>query len=421
MPYCVKALNAAAGIMITASHNPPEDNGYKLFARDGAQIIPPDDEIVERYARSVGPATLADRSTPGHEIVATSLLDEYRSHFLERFRVDGGSELRITYTPLHGVGGETMMNLFADAGYAHVTPVAAQFKPDGSFPTLPFPNPEEPGALDLAIQTADASNSTLIVANDPDADRLGAAAKTNDGWHLLRGDEIGWLLASALLDEISAAKQMVATTIVSSTMLEKMANASGVPFATTLTGFKWIARAAGEGVLGFGYEEALGFAVDARVADKDGLSAALALARLAHELSLKGHTVLNRLDELETRFGVHATSQLALRVTGPQGPALIQRVVAELGATPPTMLGMLDVREVIDLNEGWRGLLPTEGLQFGLGEWGRVIVRPSGTEPKVKAYIEVTPPQEGSLAHQRARGTELVDCVRADLSSLLRF
>ena len=421
VPYCVKALNAAAGIMITASHNPPEDNGYKLFARDGAQVIPPDDEIVERYARSAGPATLADRSTPGHEIVATSLLDEYRSHFLERFRVDGGSELRITYTPLHGVGGETMMNLFADAGYAHVTPVAAQFKPDGSFPTLPFPNPEEPGALDLAIQTADASNSTLIVANDPDADRLGAAAKTNDGWHLLRGDEIGWLLASALLDEISTAKQMVATTIVSSTMLEKMANASGVPFATTLTGFKWIARAAGEGVLGFGYEEALGFAVDARVADKDGLSAALALARLAHELSLKGHTVLNRLDELETRFGVHATSQLALRVTGPQGPALIQRVVAELGATPPTMLGMLDVREVIDLNEGWRGLLPTEGLLFGLGEWGRVIVRPSGTEPKVKAYIEVTPPQEGSLAHQRARGTELVDCVRADLSSLLRF
>jgi phosphomannomutase len=421
VPYCVKALNAAAGIMITASHNPPEDNGYKLFARDGAQVIPPDDEIVERYARSAGPATLADRSTPGHEIVATSLLDEYRSHFLERFRVDGGSGLRITYTPLHGVGGETMMNLFADAGYAHVTPVAAQFKPDGSFPTLPFPNPEEPGALDLAIQTADASNSTLIVANDPDADRLGAAAKTNDGWHLLRGDEIGWLLASALLDEISTAKQMVATTIVSSTMLEKMANASGVPFATTLTGFKWIARAAGEGVLGFGYEEALGFAVDARVADKDGLSAALALARLAHELSLKGHTVLNRLDELETRFGVHATSQLALRVTGPQGPALIQRVVAELGATPPTMLGMLDVREVIDLNEGWRGLLPTEGLLFGLGEWGRVIVRPSGTEPKVKAYIEVTPPQEGSLAHQRARGTELVDCVRADLSSLLRF
>ena len=421
VPYCVKALGAAAGVMITASHNPPEDNGYKLYARDGAQIIPPDDEIVERYARRAGPATLADRSAPGHVTVSPSTLDEYRAHFLERFRVEGGSDLRITYTPLHGVGGETMMNLFADAGYAHVTPVASQFKPDGAFPTLPFPNPEEPGALDRAVQTANDSSSTFIIANDPDADRLGAAVRTDEGWHLLRGDEIGWLLASALLDEIGAANQMVATTIVSSTMLEKMAAASDVPFATTLTGFKWIARAAPLDALGFGYEEALGFAVDARVADKDGLSAALALARLAHELAQQGHSVLDRLDELETRFGVHATSQVALRATGPEGPAVIRKVVAALAAEPPTMLGMLDVREVIDLNDGWRGLLPTEGLYFSLGEWGRVIVRPSGTEPKVKAYIEVTPPQERSLADQRAHAVKLVDGIRANLTSLLRF
>ncbi|MHB8378435.1 MAG: phospho-sugar mutase [Acidimicrobiales bacterium] len=421
VPYCVKALGAAAGVMITASHNPPEDNGYKLYARDGAQIIPPDDEIVERYARRAGPATLADRSAPGHATVAPSLLDEYREHFLERFRVEGGSALRITYTPLHGVGGETMVGLFADAGYAHVTPVAAQFTPDGAFPTLPFPNPEEPGALDLAIQAANDSGSTFIIANDPDADRLGAAAKTNEGWRLLRGDEIGWLLASALLDEIGAANHVVATTIVSSTMLEKMAAASGVAFATTLTGFKWIARAAGRGVLGFGYEEALGFAVDARVADKDGLSAALALSRLAHDLAQEGRSVLDRLDELETRFGVHATSLLALRATGPEGPATIRRVVTELAAAPPTLLGTLDVREVIDLNEGWRGLPPTDGLFFGFGAWGRVIVRPSGTEPKVKAYIEVTPPQEGSLVDQRARGAGLVEDVRTNLTSLLRF
>jgi len=421
VPYCVKALGAAAGVMITASHNPPEDNGYKLYARDGAQIIPPDDEIVERYARRAGPATLADRSAPGHVTVSPSTLDEYRAHFLERFRVEGGSDLRITYTPLHGVGGETMMNLFADAGYAHVTPVASQFKPDGAFPTLPFPNPEEPGALDRAVQTANDSSSTFIIANDPDADRLGAAVRTDEGWHLLRGDEIGWLLASALLDEIGAANQMVATTIVSSTMLEKMAAASDVPFATTLTGFKWIARAAPLDALGFGYEEALGFAVDARVADKDGLSAALALARLAHELAQQGHSVLDRLDELETRFGVHATSQVALRATGPEGPAVIRKVVAALAAEPPTMLGMLDVREVIDLNDGWRGLLPTEGLYLSLGEWGRVIVRPSGTEPKVKAYIEVTPPQERSLADQRAHAVKLVDGIRANLTSLLRF
>jgi phosphomannomutase len=421
VPFCVKALGAAAGVMITASHNPPADNGYKLYASDGAQIIPPDDEIVERYARDAGPATLADRSSPGHVPVPPSLLDEYRAHVLDRFRVDGGSELRVTYTPLHGVGGATMTNLFAAAGYAHVTTVAAQFEPDGSFPTLPFPNPEEPGALDLAIRTANTSNSTLIIANDPDADRLGAAARTDDGWHVLRGDEIGWLLASALLEEIAAAGQTVATTIVSSSMLEKMAAASDVPFATTLTGFKWIARAARGGVLGFGYEEALGFAVDARVADKDGLTAALALTRLAHELALKGQTLLDRLDELETQFGVHATSQLALRATGPDGPAIIQSVVAKLASEPPTMLGMLDVREVIDLNEGWQGLLATEGLYFGLGKWGRVIVRPSGTEPKVKAYIEVTPPQKRSLDDQRAYGAELVEGIRSNLELLLRF
>ncbi|HEV3268252.1 MAG TPA: phospho-sugar mutase [Acidimicrobiales bacterium] len=421
VPFCVKALDAAAGVMITASHNPPEDNGYKLYASDGAQIIPPDDEIVERYARDAGPATLADRSSPGHRTVSQSLLEDYRAHVLGRFGVDGGSELRVTYTPLHGVGGETMTRLFADAGYAHVTTVTRQFTPDGSFPTLPFPNPEEPGALDLAVAAANESNSVLIIANDPDADRLGAAARTDEGWHLLRGDEIGWLLASALLDEIAAAGQMVATTIVSSSMLEKMAAASGVSFATTLTGFKWIARAARGGVLGFGYEEALGFAVDARVADKDGLSAALALSRLAHELSLKGQTVLDRLDELETRFGVHSTSQLALRATGAEGPATIRSVVEKLASEPPTMLGMLDVREVVDLNEGWRGLLPTEGLYFGLGKWGRVIVRPSGTEPKVKAYIEVTPPQKRSLDDQRTYGAELVAGVRSNLELLLRF
>jgi phosphomannomutase len=421
VPYCVKALGAAAGIMITASHNPPEDNGYKLYARDGAQIIPPDDETVERFARNAGPAILADRSAPGHVTVSPELLEEYRSHFLDRFQLDEESDLRITYTPLHGVGGETMMNLFSDALYKYVAPVALQFKPDGSFPTLPFPNPEEPGALDLAIETANETNSTLIIANDPDADRLGAAAKDRNGWHLLRGDEIGWLLASALLEEIGAAGQMVATTIVSSTMLAKMAQASGVSFATTLTGFKWIARAAGSGVLGFGYEEALGFAVDARVADKDGLSAALALSRLAHELSLAGQTLFDRLDELETRFGVHSTSQFALRAEGPEAVATIRGVVAKLAAAPPTMLGTLAVAEVVDLNDGWLGLPPTEGLALVLGSMGRVIVRPSGTEPKVKAYVEVTPPREGSLADQRALAAELIRGVLESLAALLRF
>jgi phosphomannomutase len=420
VPYCVKALGAAAGVMITASHNPPQDNGYKLYASDGSQIIPPDDETVERFMREAGAAVLATRSSPTYFRIADELLEQYRAHFLERFRVDGGSELRITYTPLHGVGGAPMKALLAEAGYAHVTVVAKQFEPDGDFPTLPFPNPEEPGALDLAIATANEANSTLILANDPDADRLGAAARLGDDWRVLRGDEIGWLLASALLDEIGAADQTVATTVVSSTLLEKMAVAAGVRFATTLTGFKWLARAAGEGVLGFGYEEALGYAVDARVGDKDGLSGALALARLAHDLAHEGRTLFDRLDELEGRFGVHSTSQLALRAEGAEGLAAIRRVVKQLRDTPPSSLGSLDVTEVVDLNQGWRGLGPSDGVLLMLGSMGRVIVRPSGTEAKVKAYVEVTPSAEGSLADQRAKAENLIDGVRASLATLLR-
>jgi phosphomannomutase len=260
----------------------------------------------------------------------------------------------------------------------------------------------------------------LILANDPDADRLGAAARLGDDWRVLRGDEIGWLLASALLDEIGAADQTVATTVVSSTLLEKMAVAAGVRFATTLTGFKWLARAAGEGVLGFGYEEALGYAVDARVGDKDGLSGALALARLAHDLAHEGRTLFDRLDELEGRFGVHSTSQLALRAEGAEGLAAIRRVVEQLRETPPSSLGSLDVTEVVDLNQGWRGLGPSDGVLLMLGSMGRVIVRPSGTEAKVKAYVEVTPSAEGSLADQRERAAALIDGVRASLATLLR-
>ncbi len=286
--YCVKALGAAAGIMVTASHNPPQDNGYKLYSHDGSQIIPPNDEIVERYANAATTPVLGERTSAHHRWISQDLLDQYRSHFTQRFAVVGGSDLKITYTPLHGVGGATMLDLFARAGFDAVTPVAAQFEPDGAFPTLPFPNPEEPGALDLAMAEADRVGSHLVIANDPDADRLGAAVRDDDGWHVLRGDQIGWLLASSMLGSMNDPRDVVATTIVSSTLLRAMARDAGVTFAMTLTGFKWLARAAGDGVLRLGYEEALGFAVDPEVADKDGLSAALALARLAHEPARRG-------------------------------------------------------------------------------------------------------------------------------------
>jgi phosphomannomutase len=419
--YCVKRLGAAAGIMVTASHNPPLDNGYKLYSSDGSQIIPPNDEIVERYANLAGVPKLGERPSALHRWVSIDLLDEYRGHFAARFGVS--SDMAITYTPLHGVGGATMLELFARAGHSSVTPVASQFEPDGDFPTLPFPNPEEPGALDLAMARADEVGSQLVIANDPDADRLGAAVRDSAGWHVLRGDQIGWLLASAMLPTMNGPDDVVATTIVSSTLLREMARDAGVRFVMTLTGFKWLARAAGDGVLRLGYEEALGFAVDPEVADKDGLSAALALSHLAVELRGRGQTLMDRLNEIESRFGVHSIFQLSLRAEGPTGLTAIVNAVQALRERPPTTLGGLAVSEHFDLAIGYHGLGATDGLLFQLGESGRVVVRPSGTEPKLKAYIEITSPpsDDVSLDEQRGRGTELVDAVRADLLSLLQL
>jgi phosphomannomutase len=312
-----------------------------------------------------------------------------------------------------------MTSLFAEAGFSNVATVTRQFEPDGSFPTLAFPNPEEPGALDLAMETATVATSVLIVANDPDADRLGAAVRDGDAWRVLRGDEIGWLLASSLIEGIRGAGQSVATTIVSSTLLEKMAGAHDVPYATTLTGFKWLARSAGDRTLGFAYEEALGFAVDSNVSDKDGLSAALALATLTHDLALRGTSLLERLDEIEERYGVHSTTQLSIRADGAEGLAQLRQKVTDLTNHPPRELGGLNVTEASDLALGFRGLLPTDGVWLGLGDAGRVVVRPSGTEAKVKAYVEVTPPHEGSLAERRTLAQGITERILASLRDLL--
>jgi phosphomannomutase len=421
--YCVKKLDAAAGIMVTASHNPPFDNGYKLYSGDGSQIIPPNDEIVERLANVATTPQLGERSSAHHRWISEDIFAEYRSHFAQRFGVAGGSDLRITYTPLHGVGGETMMALFAQAGYSAVTPVAAQFEPDAAFPTLPFPNPEEPGALDCAMARADEVKSNLVIANDPDADRLGAAVRDDDGWHVLRGDQIGWLLASSLLPAMNDPSDVVATTIVSSTLLRKMARVAGVRYAMTLTGFKWLARAAGDGVLRFGYEEALGYAVDPEVADKDGLSAALALVRLADDLRREGLTLNDRLDEIETQHGVHAIFQLSLRAEGPAGLSAITKSLESLREHPPTSLGGFEVTATFDLAQGFEELGSTDGLLLVLGLTGRVVVRPSGTEPKLKAYIEISsaPSTATSLDAQRELGARHVEAVRTDLQSLLRL
>ncbi|MBW4029923.1 MAG: phospho-sugar mutase [Acidobacteria bacterium] len=417
--YAVTALGAAAGIMITASHNPPADNGYKLYGPDGSQIVPPHDAMVERYANEAPTAVRGDRSSPLHHVVGEELLEEYREHMRARFAVTS-SDLSIAYTPLHGVGGAFMADLFARSGFSRVALVDEQFRPDPTFPGLPFPNPEEPGVLDAGIARANASGATLLIANDPDADRLGAAVRATDGtWRVLRGDEIGWLLGSVALAEAKDG-DVVATTIVSSSMLEKMAARAGVPYVTTLTGFKWIAKAAPGRRLAFGYEEALGFAVDPCVADKDGLSAALALARLAHDLARHGLTLLDRLDELEARYGVHAGAQLSLRVGAGRGREVLAEVMARVRSHPPTVLGGTALSEVIDLETGYGDLAPTEGLIWRLGSTGRVVVRPSGTEPKLKAYVEVVAePSAEDVRAQRRRATALLEAIREDLASVL--
>jgi phosphomannomutase len=263
----------------------------------------------------------------------------------------------------------------------------------------------------------------LVIANDPDADRLGAAVRGPQGWRILRGDEIGWLLASALLDDASATGDVVATSIVSSTMLKKMAEVAHLRFAETLTGFKWIARSAGDGVLRFGYEEALGFAVDPLVSDKDGLSAGLALCHLAHHLAQQGQTLLDRLDEIESRYGVHDVNQLSLRASGPEAMSTVGAAIKRFRANRPASLGGLEVSEVVDLELGWHGLSPTEGLVLQLGDRGRVVVRPSGTEPKLKAYVEILGDASSgqSLEVQRAVAQERVRAVSDELTERLKL
>ncbi len=423
--FAVRGLHAAAGIMITASHNPPDDNGYKLYDHDGAQIIPPHDEIVEVGMRDAGEPVLGARGSDLHQHLGHDIVDAYVAHMAANHGLSTPSALRIAYTPLHGVGGETATALLNRSGFRHVDITTTQFQPDPAFPTLPFPNPEEPGALDHVMAVATAANADLVIANDPDADRLGAAIPTATGeWRALRGDEIGWLLGAATLRRGVADGDVIATTIVSSSMLSRMAAVAGVPFSETLTGFKWISRAgwSAGGSLAFGYEEALGYAVDPAVADKDGMSAAVVLARLAHELSLEGRTLGDLLDDLACEHGVHAVDALTVRYSGANYAAVIAASLARLRSAPPESLGGLGVSEVVDLATGLHGLPPTEGLLLRLGERGRVVVRPSGTEPKLKSYLEVTsaPLQRDDLATRRDDTSRLLAAVKEDLGRVLQ-
>ncbi len=410
LAFAIRDLGCVAGVMVTASHNPPRDNGYKVYLGDGSQIVPPaDEEIADRIA-SVGPVADIPRGGAG-EVLGDDVLERYLQTVVD-LAGGGTHDLEVVYTPLHGVGGSSVVSALQQAGFAppHVTPLQAE--PDPDFPTVAFPNPEEPGVMELAIRLAIEVGADLVVANDPDADRCAVAVPGGPhGWQMLRGDEVGALLADHLLR--LGRPGVYATSIVSSSLLGKMARGHQQPYAETLTGFKWIARVEN---LAYGYEEALGYCVDpAHVKDKDGVSALLLVCDIAARAKASGQTLRDLLDQIARTHGLHATDQLAVRM---DDVAAIPAVIDRLRTTPPASLGGLAVLGVDDLSQGAAGLPPTTGLRFRLADDGRVVVRPSGTEPKIKCYLEVVvhvEDEEDGVDAARISAVGRLDAIRGDL------
>jgi len=469
LAFAIRHLSAAAGIMITASHNPAADNGYKLYLADGAQIVPPVDAQIEAAITGLGPLSQIP-SGPMAGPLVTRHGDEMAQAYLDAIiaampgapgprsggarppqvaRPDasrpgapaspGRPPLRFVYTPLHGVAAGLALRAIESAGFPAPHVVPAQAEPDPDFPTVAFPNPEEPGALDLALAQARGDGADLVLANDPDGDRLAVAAPdpaAPGAWRVLTGDQVGALIGSYLLDrtaaEPGAGQRLVVTTVVSSTLLSKIATAAGARYAETLTGFKWIVRA-GEGRPGsrflLGYEEALGYAVGDVVRDKDGISAALALLSLVTTARAAGQSLLDRWDALEAEYGVHLTAQVTLHAPSPAG------IMARLRAAPPAALAGQPVTGYHDLSTGAGEpgeagrtgaarpteprLPPADVLIYRL-PGARVVIRPSGTEPKLKAYLEVVEPATpATLAAARAAAAERLGPLRAAVTDLV--
>ncbi|MGW5103454.1 phospho-sugar mutase [Streptomyces sp. NPDC004100] len=410
LAYAIRHLGAVAGVEVTASHNPPRDNGYKVYLGDGSQIVPPADAEIAAEIDAV--AALADVPRPesGWEILGDEVLDAYLARTDAVLAKGSARTARTVYTAMHGVGKDVLLAAFARAGFPEPVLVAEQAEPDPDFPTVAFPNPEEPGAMDLAFAAARATDPDLVIANDPDADRCAVAVRDGDGWRMLRGDEVGALLAEHLVRR--GARGVFAESIVSSSLLGRIAEKAGVPYEETLTGFKWIARVEG---LRFGYEEALGYCVDPEgVRDKDGITAALLITELASELKEQGRTLTDLLDDIAVTYGLHATDQLSVRV---EDLSLIADAMRRLREQPPTRLAGLAVTSAEDLTRGTATLPPTDGLRYAL-DGARVIVRPSGTEPKLKCYLEVVLPvaAHADLPSARAKATELLTAIKRDLS-----
>jgi phosphomannomutase len=412
LAFAIRELGCSAGVMVTASHNPPQDNGYKVYLGDGSQIVPPADAAIAARIDAVGPVGDLTRG-PGGTVLGEHLVDRYLDTIAE-LAEDGPRDLDLVYTPLHGVGGSPVLQVLETAGFPAPRVVEQQEQPDPDFPTVAFPNPEEPGAMDLAMALAQEHDADLVVANDPDADRCAAAVPTGHGWRMLRGDEVGALLARHLMSRGRTGTW--ATSIVSSSLLGKMAAAAGQPYVETLTGFKWIGRVPG---LAFGYEEALGYCCDPdHVKDKDGVSALLLLCELAAETKAAGRSLVDVLDDLAIEHGLHATDQVSVRVAD---LSLITAAMDRLRATPPTGLGGLAVEQVDDLALGSAELPPTDGLRFRLADSARVVVRPSGTEPKLKCYLEVVVPvdEDAGVDAARISAASRLDALGRDIEAAL--
>jgi phosphomannomutase len=411
LAYAIRHLGAVAGVEVTASHNPPRDNGYKVYLGDGSQIVPPADAEIAAEIAAVASLHDVPRPDSGWETLDDSVLDAYLARTDAVLSPGSPRTARTVYTAMHGVGKDVLMAAFARAGFPEPVLVDEQAEPDPDFPTVSFPNPEEPGAMDLAFAKAARTEPDLIIANDPDADRCAAAVKDAGGWRMLRGDEVGSLLAAHLVAR--GVTGTLAESIVSSSLLGRIAEKAKLPYEETLTGFKWIARVEG---LRYGYEEALGYCVDPEgVRDKDGITAALLITELASELKEQGRTLLDLLDDLAVEHGLHATDQLAVRV---EDLTVIADAMRRLREQPPAELAGLAVTRAEDLTQGTETLPPTDGLRYTL-EGARVVVRPSGTEPKLKCYLEVVVPAAGhaALPAARARAAELLAAIKRDLSA----
>jgi phosphomannomutase len=440
-PCCAWAViqrQAAAGVMVTASHNPPDYNGFKVYAANGAQIIEPaDDEIATQIAEidASGHDPMTASAVEGPKGVLTMLgADDVQAYLsavtdtqherVARVPEDARTELNIVYSAMHGTGAHQTLSLLKANGFLNVHPVAAQNEPDGAFPTVNFPNPEDPVALALSIELAKAQDADIILANDPDADRLAVVVKHEGEWVPLNGDEIGALLAHDQLANSEASSPMVATTIVSSRMLRAIAADWNATCVETLTGFKWIANAAmtaktesGANFL-FGYEEAIGFTIGETVRDKDGVGAALAVAALAAQCADNGLTLIDQLDALRGEYGIYLTGQASFPTTRP--------LTAQLRAAPPERVAGQAVTAMHDLEqtnaEGpYAGLPASNVLVFELADQSRIIVRPSGTEPKVKMYLEVIerPESHDSLGDALDAARERLAKLKADAAALV--